>query len=374
MKDKIIIKYGELWLKSEPVRKQFVKRLAENIRRMLKAEKIAFNLEKTRDMLILETRSRKAEEVLKRVFGISWFARAKETKADMKSMEKAVIEMGRGIKPGQTFAVRASRSDKSFHLSSMNLEGRLGNLIKRKVNLSNPDATIFVEVKKKAYVYSGKTRGPGGLPYGVSGKAISMLSGGIDSPVASWMLMKRGCSLDFINFYTDEKDAYKVKKIVKRLGEYSPGRLNLHAVPYREILEGISMSCDRKLTCVLCKRLMYRISEKFAERVKAKAIVTGENLGQVASQTLDNLIANSGAVSIPILRPLIGMDKEETISLSKRIGTFDISVKDAGTCSFVPKKPATKSMPEKTSAEERRISNLDKLILKAIGGSKGVVV
>jgi thiamine biosynthesis protein ThiI len=257
----------------------------------------------------------------------------------------------------------------------MNLENRFGSKIKRKVNLSKPDVTIFVEVKSsKAYVYSERMRGLGGLPYGVSGRVVSMISGGIDSPVASWLMMKRGCSVDFINFYTDEKEVKKVKKLVSSLAKYSPEKLNLHSVPYKEILKGIAKHSDRKLTCVLCKRLMYRISEKFAERVKAKALVTGENLGQVASQTLENLSTNSSVVSIPILRPLISMDKEETMNLAKDIGTFDISIKHASTCDFVPKRPATRAKSERTFREEEKIKNLDKLILKAIGGSKKVAV
>ncbi|MCK4335277.1 MAG: tRNA 4-thiouridine(8) synthase ThiI [Candidatus Aenigmarchaeota archaeon] len=375
MRNVIIIKYGELWLKSEPVRRRFIKQLAENIRRMLKAKKIVFKLEKTRDMLILETKSEKAAEVLKRVFGISWFAKAKETKPEMRYIEKVVVKIGKSIKPDQTFAVRASRSDKSFHLSSMNLENRLGSKIKRKVNLSNPDVTIFVEVKiSKSYVYPEKIRGLGGLPYGVSGSVLSLISGGIDSPVASWMLMKRGCSVDFIHFCTDNEGMRKVKKIIEKLGQYSPQNLYLHVVPFREMLEGISKYCEQRMTCVLCKRLMYKTSEKFAERVKAKALVTGENLAQVASQTLDNLLANSEVVAIPLLRPLIGMDKEEAISLAKKIGTYGISIRDSEACRFVPEKPATKARSDMIMKEEKRIKNLDKLIKKSIENSESVVV
>lgn len=370
MKEVFIIKYGELWLKSEFVRNRFARKLAENIRRMLKREKIAFTLARHRDMIVLDTGSKKAEEVLKRAFGVSWFARAKETGTAMREMEGAVIQTGKGIKKDETFAVRASRSDKSFRLSSMNVENRMGSLIDRKVNLSGPDVTIFVEIKKeKAYVYSEKIKGPGGLPYGVSGRVVSMLSGGIDSPVSSWLMMKRGCSVDFINFYTDEKGRKNAKELVSSLSRYSPEKMNLHSVPYGEILGGIAKHADRKFTCVLCKRLMYRISESFAERVKAKAIVTGENLGQVASQTLDNLSTNSGAVGITILRPLIGMDKEETISLAKAIGTFGISVKDSDPCAFVPKAPSTSAKPGRTALEEGKIRGIDGMIQRAVVGS-----
>lgn len=373
---KIIIKYGELWLKSEPVRRRFIKRLAENIAKMLKAEGVKdFRLEKTRDMMILETGNKKAIEVLKRVFGISWFAVVKETETDMKSIENASLEIAENIKPEETFAVRASRSDKSAKYTSKFIEERVGSMIKRKVDLSNPDFTVFIEVRTaKAYVYSEKIRGLGGLPYGVSGRALSLVSGGIDSPVAGWLMMKRGCTVDFIHFHIDDESERKARSILEKLGQYSPEGLNLHVVPFRKMLEGISRCCEERLTCVLCKRLMYRVSETFAGRINAKALVTGENLAQVASQTLDNLLANSEVVSIPLLRPLIGMDKEDIISLAKKIGTYDISIRFSRPCVFVPRKPATKAEEKAVSREEKKIKDLGKLIKRASESSRKMVV
>lgn len=374
MRDVFIIKYGELWLKSEYVRKSFAKRLAENIRRMLKARKIVFKLERSRDMLILETENSKASEVLERVFGISWFAKAKETKSGMKSIEKASLTFARKIGKKQSFAVRASRSDKSTEFSSKDIENEIGKKIRRKVDLTNPDFVIFVEVKKKAYVYSEKIRGLGGMPAGVSGKVLSLISGGIDSPVASWMLMKRGCSVDFVHFYSDRKSVKKARNLVSRLREYSPGSLNLYSVPFRKALEGISKGCEERMTCVLCKRLMYKSSETLAEKIKAKALVTGENLAQVASQTLDNLLANIDAVSLPILRPLIGMDKEETISIAKKIGTYEVSVKGSDMCEYVPKKPATMAKSYFILGEEKKIKNIKTLIKNIINKKERIVI
>jgi len=374
MREKIIIKYGELWLKSEPVRRRFIKQLAENIRRMLKSEKVKFRLEVLRDMLILETKSKRAEEVLRRVFGISWFTRARETKSDFGSIEKEILEIGKEIKRNETFAIRASRSDKFLEFTSMQIEKEMGKKIKRKVDLSNPDFTIFVEVKKtKAYVYSGKIKGLGGMPVGVSGRVLSLISGGIDSPVAGWMLMKRGCSVDFVHFYYDKKGIGKVRKLVGKLREYSPVDLSLYAIPFREVLERISDNCERRLTCVLCKRFMYKSSEMLAQRLGAKALVTGENLAQVASQTLDNIFANMDAVSIPILRPLIGMDKEENIYLAKSIGTYDLSVRDSGPCRFVPPKPATMARSDSVLMEEGKIKYINSLLENIIENGKRFV-
>jgi thiamine biosynthesis protein ThiI len=376
MRSVIIIKYGELWLKSEPVRNRFAGKLAENIRKMLKSEGIEKSrLARLRDMLILETRSRKAEETLKRAFGISWFARAEEAESSMKSIEKAVLKFARKIGRNKTFAIRASRGDKSFDFTSRDIEMRMGSKIKRKVDLTNPDFTIFVEVKKtKAYVYSGKVRGPGGMPYGVSGKVLSLISGGIDSPVASWMLMKRGCSVDFVHFYHERNGMKKVRELVRKLKAYSPDRMNLYAIPFGEVQEEISGSCESRMTCVLCKRMMYRTSEMLAGEMGAKALVTGENLAQVASQTLENLIANTSAVSIPVLRPLMGMDKEETVSIAKRIGTYGISIKDAGICRFVPRRPATRARIHSVLREEGRIRNISELLENIIGRKERFVV
>ncbi|MCK5021608.1 MAG: tRNA 4-thiouridine(8) synthase ThiI [Candidatus Peribacteraceae bacterium] len=371
MKKVFIAKYGELWLKSEPVKKQFATKLANNVKSMLERRGIKSNVHRFRDMIAVESENPKVADVLSKTFGISWFSYATEVESNLKSMEKIVLKFAKEIKPEQTFAIRASRQNKQLPFTSMQIENEMGKLVDRKVNLSNPDFTIFIEANKdRAYVFSEKMRGPGGLPYGVSGKLVSMISGGIDSPVASWFMMKRGCSVDFINFSTDDRSSEKVKHLVQKLGEYAPDKLNFHVVPYKKVLEAVSKYAEIKLTCVFCKRLMYKISEKFAGDVKAKAIVTGENLGQVASQTLDNLSTNTKAVDIPVLRPLIGMDKQDTIELAKKIGTFDMSIDNVKPCKFVPKGPATKSTIEKVDEEEKKIKDLSRILRKSIDDSE----
>jgi thiamine biosynthesis protein ThiI len=371
---KIIVKYGELWLKSEPVKMHFARALTDNIRSSFKSNGIhAFKIVRLRDMMEVESPSKKALEILKRTFGISWFAEAVESKPEMRSMEKAVLGFAKRIGKSQTFAIRASRQDKSLPFTSRDIEIEMGKRIDRKVDLSKPDVTIYLEAKKdKVYVYAEKIKGAGGMPYGVSGRVLSLVSGGIDSPVASWLMMKRGCSVDFVHFSVEEKDDAKVVNILKALAEYAPAGFHLYSVPYKAIQESITRECNRHFTCVLCKRIMYRTAEKIANEVRAKALVTGENLAQVASQTLDNLVANEGVVSLPILRPLLGMDKEETIALAKRIGTFEPSIARAKPCAFVPFKPATKARGEVVAAEEKRIKNLGELIKEAVASAKKV--
>jgi thiamine biosynthesis protein ThiI len=373
---KTIIKYGELWLKSEPVRRRFLRTLADNVRSQLKFAGVRdFRLEKTRDMLLLECTHAKAKGVLTKVFGVSWFAEAHETTNKKKAIEKAVLELAKTIRKKQTFAIRASRSDKTLPFTSKDIENEMGAKIKRKVNLSNPDVTIFIEMRKDfAYVYSEKIRGAGGLPCGVTGRVLSLVSGGIDSPVASWLMMKRGCAVELVHFASFEDDENKVESIARKLREYSPVPLYLHMIPFTKIQETIASGCETRMTCVLCKRLMYRTAEALASEIKVKALVTGENLAQVASQTLDNLLANNDAVSLPLLRPLLTMDKEEIITLAKKIGTYELSIKAAKPCKFVPRKPATKARNESLLKEEKKIRGMKKLVKEAVAKSKKVAV
>lgn len=371
MRKVVIIKYGELWLKSEPVRKLFARKLASNLEKMLWKRGLRnFSVRRFRDMMVLETKGKlpaKAEDALGKLFGISWYAEAYEARPTLKSMEKAVLKLSKGIGKEDTFAIRATRSHKKLPYTSMQVEREMGDLIDGKVDLKNPGFTIFIEARKeRAYVYNEKKRGPGGLPYGVSGRAVSLISDGIDSPVASWLIMRRGCALKFVNFHTDDRTTQKVSHIVGKLGEYSPVEMRMHTVPFRKMLETLTKTCDVRLTCVLCKRLMYRCAGAFAATGRAKALVTGENLGQVASQTLDNLLSNDSVVSMPVLRPLIGMDKNEIIALAKEIGTYGISTGTPSKCDFVPRKPETKAEKERVDREEKKIRRLKSLLMEGL--------
>lgn len=186
--------------------------------------------------------------------------------------------------------------------------------------------------------------------------------------------MKRGCTVEFVHFSESEKGTAKVGGIIRKLGEYAPDKLAIHSVPFSNVQKAIVNGCELRFTCVLCKRLMYRAAGLLAKAAKAKALVTGENLAQVASQTLDNLVANDGAVAIPKFRPLLTMDKEETIMLANKIGTYDLSIKDAHSCRFVPRKPATASRKEIIEKEESMIKNIDVIISEAIASSVKILV
>ncbi len=366
---KITIAFGELWLKSETVRRMFINRLANNIKLMLKEELEWFKLEKRRDFILIETEEiERAVDVLKRVFGISNFSVTEEIDTEIKNIEKTVLELSKSIKRDETFAVRVKRKWKDFPIKSKELESLLGSRIKRSVDLKNPDRTISVQIdEKKSYVWMSKTKGLGGLPFGVSGKGLFLMSGGIDSPVASWLMMKRGMAPDFIHFYNSSNGRQSKKtaiELVKRLREYSPRGLNLFIVPYTEIQKKIA---DKgKFVCVFCKRIMYKISEMVAEKTGSKALITGESLGQVASQTVDNLLSENYGINMPLFRPLIGFDKSEIIEIAKRIGTYGISIKLSLHCNIAPKKPTAKAKLADILKEEESIRDIDILISKAI--------
>jgi len=381
MKEVIIVKYAELWLKSEPVRRRFISVLMSNIKQMLRECGVKnFGVVPARDMILIETKEKKKViEILKNVFGISWLATAFETGSNFEAIEDAVLEVARTIPENKTFAIRASRSDKQLPYKSRDIEVKIGEKINRSVNLSDPDFTIYVEAKTRhAYVYTEKIEGPGGLPYRTTGKVLVLISGGIDSPVASWLMMRRGCEVEFAHFHPEvfaAKDNLEgIKNIVKRLSEYAPGALHLHVIPYSEIQSSIARNCERKATCILCRRIMYKIAEKLAKTMNAEAIVTGENLAQVASQTMDNLFVEAHALTMPVFRPLICFNKDETIKLAKKIGTYRLSVEASACCLLTPKRPMTSAKLEFIKREEKKIKNLDKLIENALKRRQEVIL
>lgn len=379
MAEKIIVKYGELWLKSEPVRKRFIRTLLGNAKGMMKDAGIKdAKIEKQRDMFTVDTsEGKKALEVLGKVSGISWFALAREVDSRISNIERMVREYSKGIGKGESFAIKVDRSDKEFSKTSMEMERMLGSGIDREVDLTRPDRTIHVEIRKgKSYVYTEKVRGLGGLPLSVSGRILCLMSGGIDSPVASWMMMKRGCFPLFIYFSSyplvPKSDRENVIKVVRKLREFSPSPLTLINVPIVKIHEAVVNSCEPKYKCVIGRRIMYRIAERIAMEKGAKALLTGDSLAQVASQTLDNVRAEDDVLSVPVLKPLIGMDKEAIIRISKDIGTYGISTKIKSSCPLMARKPATKSDPERLEKEESRISGLEKIIQNGINESETI--
>lgn len=286
------------------------------------------------------------------VFGVANFSLVQRTERDMNELRSAILA---GLNGAQfaSFRIDTQRGDKTFPIHSPEINRQLGAAVKERsgarVDLTNPEFTIFVEIlPKDAFFGFNKIPGAGGLPVGGSGRVVSLISGGFDSPVAAYRMMQRGCRIVFVHFhsapYQDKTSQDKVRELVAILTRHQ-FQSRLYLVPFGEIQRQIVAAVARPLRVVLYRRMMLRIAEAIARKEKAKALVTGESLGQVASQTLDNMTVIQQATRLPILRPLVGMDKQEIIDQARRIGTFDISsIPDQDCCQlFVPKHPATKA-------------------------------
>lgn len=298
------------------------------------------------------------------VFGIANFSLVRRAERDMDELRGQILAGLNGTNFA-SFRIDTQRGDKNFPLNSVEINRQLGAAVQEKsgarVDLNNPEFTVFVEVlPKDAFFGFNKLPGPGGLPVGASGRLVSLISGGFDSPVAAYRMMQRGCRVNFVHFhsapYQDKTSQDKVRELVKLLTRHQ-FQSRLYLVPFGEIQRQIVAAVARPLRVVLYRRMMLRIAEKIARKEKAKALVTGESVGQVASQTLDNMTVIQQAVQIPILRPLIGMDKQEIVDQARRIDTFDISsVPDQDCCQlFVPKHPATKARFDDVAADEAKL-------------------
>ena len=328
-----LVRYGELALKSMRVRKVWESALARNIKEKIKNCKI--RAERGR---IWVYAPQEAKYELAKIFGISSFSPC--VQCDLENLEREVLEFAkRVLKEKKSFALRVNRVG-SHDFTSIDIARELGEKIRReipiKVDLTFPDNEIIP--------------GVGGLPFGVEGKVVSLLSGGIDSAVATWMMMKRGCDPILLHLYINEHSLKNAKEIYEILREYS-STLEFMDIEHISFLEKIK---GNKYTCILCKREMIRKAERVAEENRAKGIVTGDSLGQVASQTLDNLfVISQAATTIPIYRPLIGLDKKEIIEIAKKIGVYGKVSKFE--CEYAPKYPITKARLEKVLELERCI-------------------
>ena len=343
MTKKIIIKYGELWLKSPHIRNEFAKKLRRNVKSMLTMGNIEFEILRERDRILITTEQiDEALGILKRTFGVSQLVVSEEVDNDFDDIKAKALELAKGIGKDETFAIRAKRKNKKYPMDSIEIEKGIADGIDRKVDLGNPDKVIYVTVRgQTADIYTDKMKGEGGLPIGVSGRMLCLISTGIDSPVAAWMMMKRGVIVDFITFY-DDKPKATVRKLLEQLKTYSPREMRLYQIKYGEIQKELQRWA-KKYSCVFCKRFMYKIAQEIAKENKYNAIVTGENLSQVASQTIQNLTTQQKELEIPVIRPLIGLDKTDIMAIAERIGTFVISEKGRAKCPYVPESPATKS-------------------------------
>lgn len=390
MNEVLIIKYGEIILKglNRPV---FEDRLFKIIRRRLK-DLGEFKITKFQAAVYIEAKDDcfdydEAVERLKKVFGILYICRAKKCEKEMEAVKtQALLSYEEAYSEGKTFKIEVKRQDKRFPHKSPEIQKMVGDAIfekhykTAKVDVKNPDISVMVEIREEgAYVYAKREKGPGGLPVGINGKCALMLSGGIDSPVAGYMIAKRGVELIGVHFhsypYTSERAKEKVITLAKKLSEYV-GRIELFVVPFTDIQLMINEKAENDMLVLLMRRYMMRIAERIAEENGAKAIVTGESLGQVASQTIESMTVTNEVVSMPVFRPLIGMDKEEITLISRKIDTFETSIQPYEDCCtvFVPKHPKTKPRVSEIREEELKLSDMDKLLEEAIKNTEKIII
>ena len=380
MKEIILIKNGELALKGLN-RCTFEDIMIKNIKRRLK-DLGKIEVRKAQSAIYIEPKEEDYdfEEALSRVsliFGIAAFSRAYVCEKSMEDIiSKSVVYLADTLKNVKTFKVEAKRSDKKFPLKSPEICRELGGvLLSRfphlKVDVHNPDIVVNVEIRDfSAYVRGEQLQGAGGLPVGTAGTASILISGGIDSPVAAWTMAKRGLRLNAIHFasppYTSQRAEMKVKTLLSKVARYS-GSINLAIVPFTEIQDQIAEHCPEDYFTLIMRRMMMRISERIAKSSGSLALITGESLGQVASQTLPALVTTDYVTTMPVLRPLIGMDKEEIITISRKIDAFETSILPYEDCCtvFTPKHPKTRPTLELCQEAEKNLK-IDELIEKAI--------
>ena len=368
----LLVHYHEIALKARN-RPFFVNQLVHNLKRAT-ADFPVRRIQKLPGRVLLELAGENAAqevaERVRRVFGVANCCSALRCDLDLEALKDTAAKALAG-RPFQTFRVTARRAYKTFPLTSPQLNEILGTFVLERfparVDLKNPELTLFVDIlPKEAFIYLEKVPGPGGLPVGVAGRVIALLSGGIDSPVAAYRMMRRGCQVSFVHFhgapFLDRRTQEKAREIVKLLTRYQYTS-RLYLVPFGEVQQEVVVNTPAPYRVLLYRRLMARIAEHLASLEGAKALVTGESLGQVASQTLENLTVIEEAVKLPLFRPLIGMDKEEITEQAKEIGTYEISIqRDQDCCTlFVPRHPATRATMDDIGRAEMTL-DLDRLV------------
>ena len=380
-KNVILVRYGEIMLKGLN-RSTFEKKLISNIRYSLNGIG-PISVERSQGRVFIEPLddnydTDKAMDILTRVFGIVSVSPAVKINSDFEDMKqnafkltKEAIEAGKG----KTFKVITKRGNKKFPMDSPEINSELGGFLLESfpsiaVDVNTPSFVIYVEVREFTYLYTEIIHSNGGLPVGTNGKAMLLLSGGIDSPVAAWMMAKRGLEIDAVHFYsypyTSERSKEKVIDLAKILTLYCQS-INLYIVPFTEIQEQISDKCPHDQMTIIMRRIMMIIAEKLAAKAGALALITGESLGQVASQTIQSISVTNASVSVPVFRPLIGMDKNEVISLARKIGTFETSILPYEDCCtvFVAKHPETRPKLDRIIYSESKL-DVDSLINNAL--------
>lgn len=385
MKEIILVKIGEIVLKGLN-RRQFEDKLIKNIKKTLRhLGDFEINNAQSTISIIPQDDFIDLDEVceqVRKIFGIVTYSRAavcpeKTLESILKTAPEYLEEQ---LREAKTFKVEAKRSDKKFPFKSPEIARETGAAILKafphlKVDVHNPELTVTVEVRDyNAYIRGKALKGAGGIPVGTGGNAVILISGGLDSPVAAYMMAKRGVRLTAVHFasppYTSERAEQKVVKLLKRVAQYS-GDMIMYTVPFTEIQETIREKCPEEYFTLIMRRLMMKISERVARERGCQALITGESLGQVASQTIGAIVCTDDAANLPVFRPLIGMDKQEIIDISYKIDTYDISIEPYEDCCtvFTPKHPRTKPVLERVVDAENK-GGFEPMIEKALQNLK----
>jgi len=363
----ILVRFGELTTKGKN-RKNFTQRLLKNTKGILKKfTKLTYRL--TYDHIYIMLNGEDVSDVsesLATVFGIHSFSVCYEVTTDLEEVKKAALQVIENNE-GTTFKIHTKRNDKSYPMNSMEINRAVAGYIfhhttkQLKVDVHHPEILVTIEWRKDhVYVMDNIIKGAGGYPVGIGGTALLMLSGGIDSPVAGYLMMKRGVDLECIHYasppYTNELAREKVLDLVNVLKDYTKGNIAVHIVPFTQLQLSVYQYTDEPYAMTVMRRMMYRVAEGVAEKRNIKAIVNGESIGQVASQTLDSMNTINRVITTPVIRPVACMDKLEIIQLSEKIGTYDISIRPHEDCCtiFTPKNPATKPRAYKAEMYEAR--------------------
>ena len=382
----VLVRYGEIILKgmNRPV---FESLLVKNIKKALKDE-CPLNIHWAQATIYIEPEDdscvESIVEKLKRVFGIVSIVVAYPAAKDIDELEQTLADnFSAELSSASTFKVIAKRSDKTFHMTSPQICEEIGGrLLERFPNLSvdvhSPEVNVYVEIRETGYVHLDRISGAGGMPSGSNGKAMLLLSGGIDSPVAGYMIGKRGVQLEAIHFfsypYTSDRAKDKVLKLGKIIALYT-GSLKVHIVPFTDIQLQIRDKCPEEHLTLVMRRFMMQISQRIAEKRGCAALITGESIGQVASQTMGALAVTDDAVTMPVFRPLIGMDKEEIVEISRKIDTYETSILPYEDCCtvFTPRHPSTKPKLAKVLLSQNQL-DIERLIDEAVEGTETVEV
>lgn len=379
----LIVRCGEVALKGMN-KPYFERMLAERIHKRLKAAGYGKASVKRHEGLIFVRFDREWDTVqlageISKVFGVASISPAVESESNMEAIGVEAVSFMEKLceeRCVRTFKVEAKRADKQFPIKSPDIARQIGGYVLKglkvlKVDVHNPDVRLFVDVRHdRSYIYADKIAGFGGLPLGTNGKGLVLLSGGIDSPVAAWMMAKRGMMIEAVHFhsypYTSPRAQEKVEDLAKIVASYC-GSFKMHVINILPIQEQIVKNCPEAETTIHVRRFMMRIAEKIAEKNSAMMLITGENLGQVASQTAEALVVTDNCVNMPVMRPLIAMDKIDIIAKAQEIGTFETSIEPYEDCCtvFLPKHPTTKPQLDKIEISDSKL-DIDALVESAI--------